>query len=39
MKKQFRKNKQKSKLRLKNAKDTFCNNTTDQGDTYKKHTK
>lgn len=31
------KNKKKGKLRLKNAKDNFCNGKTNQGDTYKKH--
>lgn len=31
------KHKKKSKLRLKNTKNTFCNKETHQGDTYKKH--
>jgi len=29
--------KKKGKLMLKNRKDTFCNNPSIQGDTYKKH--
>lgn len=37
MRKLNRQNKKKSKLRLKNAKDSFCNGAGKQGDTYKKH--
>jgi len=32
-----KKTKKKGKLHLKNAKDTFCNKPSDDGDTYKKH--
>lgn len=39
MRKLNKNNNQRSKLRLKNAKNTFCNKNTDDGDTYKKHIK
>jgi len=32
-----KKHKKKGRLQLKNAKNTFCNKDTTQGDTYKKH--
>jgi hypothetical protein len=37
MKKQNRQNKKKSKSRLKNAKNSFCNGEPKQGDNYKSH--
>ena len=37
MKKLNRHNKKKSKLRLKNAKNSFCNGEPKSGDNYKSH--